>query len=162
MSSAKKASSKSSSKQRVRVTNKGVEAQRFSTVPLSQLRREADPSKVLPSASPAASSSQQLKNVLAEGGHADGGFDPIVSDATFSIVASSSYWPPPTLEALQKSSGVEVKGDGFDDYDRRDEEAAARKEKASEMKKKGELQHPRGKQRKNVVEKLDDSGSDSE
>lgn len=92
-------------------------------------------------------------------------FDPIAVDSAFVIVNPSSYWPPPTLASLREAagfSGEAVVEDGFDMYDRRDEERQAKKEKMAALKKKGELHHPRGKERKNTVETLDDSSSEAE
>lgn len=90
-----------------------------------------------------------------------GGFDPIPQDPTFVIVPHSTYWPPPTLQALREKTGFTA-SEELDLYDRREEEATAKKEKAVLMKKKGELQHPRGKGPKNTVERLEASDSSSE
>lgn len=89
------------------------------------------------------------------------GFDPIPQDPTFVIVPHSTYWPPPTLQALREKTGV-TGSEELDLYDRREEEATAKKEKAALMKKKGELQHPRGKGPKNTIERLESSDSSSE
>lgn len=152
-------------RQRVRMTNKGLEAQQFSTVRPSHLSGAAS----LP-ANSATSNPQQLQNILTEhkstaasaSSSASAVFDPITNDSTFVVVERSAYWPPPSLEELQESTGVKISGDGFDTYDRREEEAVPRKEKTAAMKIKGELQHPRGKPRINKIEKLDTSSDDED
>jgi len=79
----------------------------------------------------------------------------------FVIVQNSSYWPPPTLAELQRSSGVELAdGDGFDQYDRRDDDQQAKRERTAVVK--GELNHPRGKARANTITKLEDSSNDDD
>lgn len=158
-------------RQRVRPTNKGLEAMQFSTVRPSSLAH-AD---ALPATSSAASP-RLLQHLMSDSSQRSPAptsksetFDPIQNDPVLVVVPNSTYWPPPSLEELQERSGVKVSGsDGLDLYDRREEEAEAKRAKAAAMKeerRKGELQHPRGKPRKNVVEKLDSSscsGDDDE
>ena len=81
-------------------------------------------------------------------GSSDAAFDPIPNDPMFSVVENSKYWPPMSLEELQKSSGITLAADGMDLYDRREDDANAKKEKVAKMK--GEVNHPRGKATKNV------------
>lgn len=65
------------------------------------------------------------------------------------------------MAELQKTTGIDVAGvDGFDSYDRRADDAAARK--ASTQIIKGELNHPRGKPRKNTIVRLSDSSDDGD
>ncbi|KPA77821.1 hypothetical protein ABB37_06638 [Leptomonas pyrrhocoris] len=147
--------------QRVRVTNKALESRQFSTVRLPRTNEVAaqkvdvqsmfrelatDPSRLTSGNSGAAVAAPSSS------------FDPIVNDAMFSVVAHSQYWPPPSLEALHAKTGQDH-GDGFDSYDRREDDKRARKERAKVIK--GEINHPRGKTRQNTIVKLSDSsGSD--
>lgn len=137
---------KKKTQQRVRITNKGLEAQRFSTVRM-------------PAKSEAVSSASQMhapeKSIA---------FDPIPQDGMFNIVESSSYWPPEPLESLLGSGSgsgdaTQLSADGMDMYDRRADDADAKKEKmkvAKQIKLAGELSHPRGKGTKNVKVNLGD------
>lgn len=144
--------------QRVRLTNKTLEGRQFSSVRLPRTS-EVPAQKINVDAmyedlahQPAATTSS-----FTDGGAAT--FDPIPSDSMFYIVSNSKYWPPPSLEELQQSTGIAVLGtDGFDAYDRRADDTSARQERAKVVK--GELNHPRGKARKSTVTKLDDSSDD--
>lgn len=141
--------------QRIRPTNKSLEAQRFSSIKMPRS------SELLSTSSAAASKKQQQIHeedlVQKQGGapsSADAAFDPIPNDPMFSIVENSKYWPPMSLEELQKSSGMTLAADGMDLYDRREDDANAKKEKVAKMK--GEVNHPRGKATKNVKVSFDD------
>eukprot|EP00796_Vickermania_ingenoplastis_P007034 gene7034-4987_t len=128
-------------RQRVRLTNKGAESQQFSTVRPSALKGGG----TIPASYAATTNAQQLRNIHSEreGGAAAplssssatpgaAAFDPIRNDPVLVVVEKSSYWPPPTLEELQQRTGIKLgsgNDDGFDLYDRREEEAEARKEK---------------------------------
>ncbi|CAG9572077.1 conserved hypothetical protein [Leishmania major strain Friedlin] len=157
--------------QRVRVTNKALESRQFSTVRLPRTSEvpaqkmdvhsmyqevacgssgdtaAASASKSASAASPTASSPSSS------------GFDPIANDAMFTIVTKSKYWPPPSLEELHAKTGHDH-GDGFDSYDRREDDKEARKERVKVVK--GEVNHPRGKPRQNTVIQLSDSSSSSD
>jgi hypothetical protein len=150
--------------QRVRVTNKALESRQFSTVRLPRTNevpaqkvdvqsmfQELDSTR--PTTSPNASVTHS--NTAAA---VPSSFDPIVNDPMFSIVAKSKYWPPPSLEELHAKTGHDH-GDGFDSYDRREDDKKARKERAKVIK--GEINHPRGKARQNTIVRLSDSDSDS-
>lgn len=153
-------------RQRTHTTNRSVEAQQFSSVRLPR-SSEVQPQKVNVDAMHADVSGgggygiRPTPSSSPAGGGAAAVFDPIPNDPMFYPVEGSRYWPPPSLEALQKATGVSVVGtDGFDSYDRRADDETARKEKAKVVK--GELNHPRGKARKNVIVKLSNSDSDDE
>eukprot|EP00796_Vickermania_ingenoplastis_P007029 gene7029-4985_t len=151
-------------------------SQQFSTVRPSALKGGG----TIPASYAATTNAQQLRNIHSEreGGAAAAlssssatpgaaAFDPIRNDPVLVVVEKSSYWPPPTLEELQQRTGIKLgsgNDDGFDLYDRREEEAEARKEKQllAAHKRKGELQHPRGRPPRNTVEKLDSSSSSSD
>ncbi|GET87396.1 hypothetical protein, conserved [Leishmania tarentolae] len=154
--------------QRVRVTNKALESRQFSTVRLPRTS-EVPAQKVdvhsmyqeLACASsggtPAASASKSTGAVSSASlAHSSSGFDPIANDAMFAIVTNSTYWPPPSLEELHAKTGHDH-GDGFDSYDRREDDKKARKERVKVMK--GEVNHPRGKPRQNTIIQLSDSTS---
>lgn len=130
-------------KQRIRPTNKSLESQRFSSVKM-------------PKGNEVTGVNAHIHEVdkLTSSGMA---FDPIPNDGMFTVVENSKYWPPPSLEELQQSSGIAtLAGDGMDMYDRREDDAAAKKEKIKILKVMGEVNHPRGKGAKNVKVKLDD------
>lgn len=171
-------------RQRTRLTNKGMEGLQFSTLRPSHIAR----GETLPASPIGITSKEQLQTLVhspssstsspsgdagqdrsrttlpsgsaAVPSTAAEGFDPILQDPTFVVVSQSLYWPPPTLAELKEKTGISASED-LDLYDRREEEAAAKKEKTELMKKKGELQHPRGKPPKNRVERLDDSSCSS-
>lgn len=120
--------------QRIRQTNKSQEAKRFSSVKMPQ-KSEIEQKSLMHSADPAA-------------------FDPIPGDGMFNVVENSKYWPPPSLEEVMKLSGKTADlADGMDLYDRRDDEAKAKKQHAAKIK--GELNHPRGKEPKNKKVRLE-------
>ncbi|KAG5508745.1 hypothetical protein JKF63_05243 [Porcisia hertigi] len=157
--------------QRVRVTNKALESRQFSTVRLPR-KSEVPAQKVDvkslyqelaggPSHGSVAAAATGNSAVVAAAAASpsSSGFDPIAHDPMFIIVAKSKYWPPPSLEELHAKTGHDH-GDGFDSYDRRDDDKLARKERAKVIK--GEINHPRGKPRKNNVVKLSDSNSDND
>ncbi|RNF19288.1 uncharacterized protein Tco025E_04223 [Trypanosoma conorhini] len=138
-------------KQRVRVTNRAREARQFSTV---RLPRRAE-------VQAAAADVERMHEDRGGGGGHGGGqtsappaFDPIPADPLFVVVAASKHWPPPSLEELQAASGAPI-SDGFDAYDRREDDREARKERVKVVR--GELNHPRGKPRQNTLVRLDDS-----
>lgn len=116
------------------------------------------------SASPSASHSGKLPSSSAANRAASGAFfefDPIPNDPMFVIVEQSQYWPPPTLQELEEQTGVSVVGtDGFDAYDRREDDKKARQERVKRVP--GELHHPRGKPRQNVIVQFDDDDDDEE
>lgn len=88
-------------------------------------------------------------------------FDPIPNDPMFEPVLQSSYWPPPKLSALESSTGISVVGtDGFDSYDRRADDKLASRSSSNIVK--GELNHPRGKERRNTIIKLDSDESEQD
>nr|CCC92322.1 conserved hypothetical protein [Trypanosoma congolense IL3000] len=161
-------------KQRVRMTNKAVEGLRFSTVRMpakSETQRQtADIDRLLSERHSKSDGIEErggravVERAAAvdpkEGLSSSSVFDPISSDPMFIVVEKSKYWPPPTLQELHASKGVEMSGDGFDPYDRRQDDQQARKERAKVVR--GELNHPRGKPRKNMLVSLESSGSDAE
>lgn len=164
----KQQSAKAKKPQRVRVTNKALESRQFSTVRLPrtnevpaqkvdvqsmfrELSSESrDPARV--------AATSTTGTTLPSAVQPSSSFDPIVNDPMFSIVANSKYWPPPSLEELHAKTGHDH-GDGFDNYDRREDDKQARKERTKVIK--GEINHPRGKPRQNKIVKLSDS-SDSD
>ncbi|RNF01990.1 hypothetical protein TraAM80_06652 [Trypanosoma rangeli] len=152
-------------KQRVRVTNRALEARQFSTVRLPR-RAEAQVPQV--------DVERMYDDRGREGGDSgakrgdgNGGeqasvpsvFDPIPADPLFVVIVKSKYWPPPPLEELQ-ARGEGAISDGFDAYDRREDDSAARKERVKVVR--GELNHPRGKPRQNTLVQLDDSEDDGD
>ncbi|KEG11097.1 hypothetical protein DQ04_02981020 [Trypanosoma grayi] len=154
-------------KQRVRVTNKALEARQFSTVRLPRKSEvhapQVDVARIYEDraqrgsgsgSGPKDPSSGSGNNAADTGQTSSLAFDPIPKDPMFVVVAKSKYWPPPPLAELQASSGVPV-SDGFDTYDRREDDKQARKEHTKMVR--GELNHPRGKPRQNTLVKLDDS-----
>lgn len=172
-------------RQRTRINKKGLEGLQFSTVRPSQLTRE----DALPSTSGGITSAEQLKALMETSppfsrgkermihgssgvagvpsssstmstSAAGGGFDPIPQDVVFVVVQQSAYWPPPSLAELREKTGISA-SEELDLYDRREEEAVAKKEKTEQMKKKGELQHPRGKAPKNNIERFHSDNSSS-
>lgn len=170
--------------QRVRVTNKALESRQFSTVRLPRSSEvpaqkvdvqamyqelegkrgagagHAAASRSSNSAAAAAASPSSSSIPAAAAAAAGTAFDPIVNDAMFTILTRSKYWPPPSLEELHASTGHDH-GDGFDAYDRREDDKQARKERVKVVK--GEINHPRGKARQNTIVKLEDSdGSGSD
>ncbi|KPI89307.1 hypothetical protein ABL78_1536 [Leptomonas seymouri] len=157
----KQQSAKKRKPQRVRVTNKTLESRQFSTVRLPRTN-EVPVQKV-----DVQSMFQELDidatrnttyNSAAAATAPSSSFDPIANDPMFSVVANSKYWPPPSLEELHAKMGQDH-GDGFDSYDRREDDKRARKERTKVIK--GEINHPRGKVRQNKIVKLPDS-SDSD
>lgn len=147
----------------MRVTNKALESRQFSTARLPRTS-EVPAQKVdvhsmyqelgcRSSGGTTAASSSKLASAAYSSG-----FDPVSSDAMFTIVAKSKYWPPPSLEELHAKTGHDH-GDGFDSYDRREDDKKARKERVKVAK--GEVNHPRGKPRQNTVIHLSDSSSSS-
>lgn len=167
-------SAKKKKPQRVRVTNKALEGRQFSTVRLPRTNevpaqkvdvqamfQELDsdhtrrPQNTTAAAAAAAAASHASVQAAAP---SSSNFDPIVNDPMFSVVAHSQFWPPPSLEELHARTGHDH-GDGFDSYDRREDDKQARKERAKVIK--GEINHPRGKARLNTIVKLADS-SDSD
>ena len=112
--------------QRVRTTNRAKEAKQFSSVRLPR-RSEMPMTNVTMHSTPTLD------------------FDPIPSDSMFSIVANSKYWPPVPLEELRGSWGA-LNADGMDLFDRREDEARGCREKIAKIS--GEVNHPRGKARK--------------
>lgn len=172
-------SAKKKKPQRVRVTNKALESRQFSTVRLprtnevpaqkvdvqslfqeldgDRVRRPQPPSSVANSSTGSgAATTTATTNTT---GAASSSFDPIVNDPMFSIVTNSQYWPPPSLEELHAKTGHDH-GDGFDSYDRREDDKQARKERTKVIK--GEINHPRGKARQNTIVKLEDSSASDE
>ncbi|KAG5481965.1 hypothetical protein LSCM1_05677 [Leishmania martiniquensis] len=153
--------------QRVRVTNKALESRQFSTVRLPRA------SEVPVQKADVKGMYQQLESgrcggdAAASAGAASAaasppfssGFDPIVNDPMFVIVSHSKHWPPPSLEELQAQTGHDH-GDGFDSYDRREDDKRARRERVRVVK--GEVNHPRGKPRQNTIVQLSDSSSSSD
>ena len=136
-------------KQRVRQTNKSIEAQRFTTVKLPRSSEVNAPSRI-----------HEVDANSGAQGTAAGGFDPIPNDGMFTIPTTSQYWPPPPLEALLQeynaaaraagdNSVTELSTEGMDMYDRRADDAAAKAAKLKIVKVAGEVVHPRGKQAKN-------------
>uniref|UniRef100_A0A7S1M5M6 Uncharacterized protein n=1 Tax=Neobodo designis TaxID=312471 RepID=A0A7S1M5M6_NEODS len=79
------------------------------------------------------------------------GFDPIPGDATFTIVENSRYWPP---KPLDKATLAKAGAGAMDQFDRRDDEAAAKRAKVKAAA--GEIRHPRGRQPKNAKVTFDD------
>jgi hypothetical protein len=78
-------------------------------------------------------------------------FDPIPSDATFTIVENSTYWPPAPLSAAM----LALAGAGaMDPFDRRDDEAVAKRQKIKAAA--GEVRHPRGRAPTNTKVSFDD------
>ncbi|AYU77621.1 hypothetical protein conserved [Leishmania donovani] len=153
--------------QRVRVTNKALESRQFSTVRLPRTSevpaQKADVHSMYQelacgsSGGTAAASSKSASAASAAASPpSSSGFDPIANDAMFTIVTKSKYWPPPSLEELHAKTGHDH-GDGFDSYDRREDDKKARKERVKVVK--GEVNHPRGKPRQNTVIQLSDSSS---
>lgn len=172
--------------QRTRVTKKALESQQFSSVRLPRgnegpaqkvdlqaMYRDVDPTQEMPPATTASSSAtaDTATPIIMRGSSGASlngmtsstsnsttcGFDPIQNDAMFIVVKHSKYWPPPSIEDLHKKTGNDH-GDGFDAYDRRDDDSNARSERSKVVK--GELNHPRGKPRKNTIVKLDNDSSD--
>lgn len=157
----------------MRVTNKALESRQFSTVRLPRTH-EAPTQKVdvqsmfvelgegsaVPSHNTAATTANTAPATAAAAAAApsSSSFDPIVNDPMFSIVATSLYWPPPSLEEVHARTGRDI-GDGFDSYDRREDDKQARKDRAKVIK--GEINHPRGKVRQNTIVKLADSSDSS-
>ncbi|EKF27463.1 hypothetical protein MOQ_008814 [Trypanosoma cruzi marinkellei] len=158
---------KQATKQRVRVTNKALEARQFSTVRLPRKaevqvpqvdvermyedhdrgNRRGDEKRGDAGGDVAARESVPLN------------FDPIPNDPLFVVVAKSKYWPPPPLEELRAANGAPI-DDGFDAYDRREDDRAARRERVKVVH--GELNHPRGKPRQNTILNLDDSDEEKD
>ncbi|AAZ13331.1 uncharacterized protein TEOVI_000802800 [Trypanosoma equiperdum] len=167
---------KQAKKQRIRMTNKAVEGLRFSTVRMpakSEVQKQqTDISRLISDHEDKRSGDSTRENGEegARGRSSGNGrtrqvgsaaFDPIPNDPMFFIVEKSKYWPPPSLEDLHKSVGVEMSGDGFDPYDRREDDEQARQARTKIVR--GELNHPRGKPRKNTLVKLESSsGSDTD
>ncbi|EPY26122.1 hypothetical protein STCU_00176 [Strigomonas culicis] len=147
-------------KQRVRVTNKALEARQFSSVRLPQ-KSEVAAVKVNVDAMYRAQ--EPNSSVPAAPAPASGGatFDPIPNDPMFYAVENSQYWPPPTVAELQERTGVAAaSADGFDTYDRRDDEKRARQARQKIVK--GELNHPRGKPRQNRIVVYESSSDEDE
>ncbi|CAD2212683.1 hypothetical protein, conserved [Angomonas deanei] len=85
-------------------------------------------------------------------------FDPIPNDPMFYVVENSKYWPPPSLQELHQTTGIVAENDGFDSYDRREDESNAKKERVKIVK--GVLNHPRGKPPQNERKTFDSSDDD--
>lgn len=150
---------------RVRTTQRSMEAKQFSSVKLPR-KSEMDASThktihlhdqegtTTPSAGGGASSSMV--------------FDPIPNDGMFMIPEESEYWPPPPLEDLAaayakeqatvpgpngqlrseediRKAAVGMSADGMDLFDRRADDKQSQKDAKKIIKQKGELSHPRGK-----------------
>ncbi|KAG5482495.1 hypothetical protein CUR178_05635 [Leishmania enriettii] len=157
--------------QRVRVTNKALESRQFSTiriprsseVPAQKADIKGMYQELEGRRSGGTSAASAAKEVGATSDASSpsfsSGFDPIVSDPMFMIVIKSRYWPPPSLEELHAQTGHDH-GDGFDSYDRREDDRRARKERVKVAK--GEINHPRGKPRQNTIIELSDSSSSSD
>ncbi|ORC89949.1 uncharacterized protein TM35_000102170 [Trypanosoma theileri] len=166
-------------KQRVRVTNKALEARQFSTVRMPKTS-EVQTSKVdvarmfedrdagSVATARVQSNNNTNDNSTTHNNNNNNGnaahpssqaFDPIPNDPMFVVVAKSKYWPPPTLEELHAETGAEIT-DGFDTYDRREDDKQSRQERTKIVR--GELNHPRGKPRQNTLVKLDDDSDDAE
>jgi hypothetical protein len=79
------------------------------------------------------------------------GFDPIPHDSTFVVLESSVNWPPKPLSAAQLAL---LGSGGLDQYDRRDDELVAKKQRMRAVA--GEISHPRGVAPRNVKLSLDD------
>lgn len=144
--SEKKAAAK---KQRVRPTNKSIESQRFTTVKLPKSSEVVAQSKI-----------HELDQ---RSGNASSAFDPIPNDGMFVVVENSQYWPPPSVEDVMRSVSdgqLEVGNDGMDMYDRRADDAAAKAAKLKVVKTIGEVNHPRGKARKNAAIQFNDNDDD--
>ncbi|CCW71710.1 unnamed protein product [Phytomonas sp. Hart1] len=141
--------------QRIRLTNKALESQQFSTL---RLPRKGE--SVVPKVNVDA-----IFADLGEGGSggakaANFAFDPIPDDGMFDVVEKSAYWPPPSLAALVASTGIAVEGgDGFDSYNRLEDDAQGRERVEKVKKIVGELNHPRGKPRQNKILKLEPSSA---
>jgi hypothetical protein len=84
-------------------------------------------------------------------------FDPIPNDPTFLEIHDSKLWPPPPLDAATLALAG---AGGLDQYDRRDDEAAARKQRVKAMA--GEVSHPRGRVPKNAKQTFEDSDDPDE
>ncbi|KAK7197689.1 hypothetical protein NESM_000720700 [Novymonas esmeraldas] len=147
--------------QRVRVTNKALESRQFSSVRLPRTS-EVPAQKVDVDAmysELAAGHGTAAAAAAASPSSSAAVFDPIVGDSMFTIVARSKYWPPPSLEVVHAATGHDH-GDGFDAYDRRDDDRQARAERVKMVR--GEVNHPRGKPRKNTIVALTDSDDDDD
>ncbi|CCW64983.1 unnamed protein product [Phytomonas sp. EM1] len=134
---------------RVRMTNKALESQQFSTL------RTPRRSEVAPQTVNVAEMFDDARRASAPT------FDPIPADTMFDIVTESAFWPPPSLKSLEEKTGIAVAGgDGFDTFNRQEDDARARRENREREKVVlGELHHPRGKPRRNAIIKLDDSSA---
>ena len=132
-------------RKRTRETTASLEAKQFTTlrtVPAS----EAVSAARKPQFEPAASKGSSLD------------FDPVKTDPMFTIVENSKYWPPPSVDEVLKARGMKSAGrgetlnaDGMDTYDRRADNAKARKQRVP-----GELRRPRGLTTKNSKVVFDD------
>ncbi|RNC43354.1 hypothetical protein TcCL_NonESM06981 [Trypanosoma cruzi] len=161
---------KQATKQRVRVTNKALEARQFSTVRLPRKAEmqapQVDVERMYEDHDRGYRRGDEKRG---DGGGDAGGvnaqksvpliFDPIPNDPLFVVVAKSKYWPPPPLEELRAANGAPIE-DGFDAYDRREDDRAARRERVRVVR--GELNHPRGKPRQNTIVKLNDSDEEKD
>ncbi|AIN96918.1 hypothetical protein LPMP_160440 [Leishmania panamensis] len=164
----RKKATKKKKPSRVRVTNKALESRQFSTVRLPRTSEVPAPrvdvnsmyKELACGCSDGTAPASARRSVSAASAAASPSsslvFDPIVSDPMFTIVAKSKYWPPPLLEELHAKTGHDH-GDGFDSYDRREDDRQARKERVRAIK--GEVNHPRGKPRQNTIVKLSDGSS---
>ncbi|KAG8343332.1 hypothetical protein ERJ75_001231800 [Trypanosoma vivax] len=168
------AAKKQVKKQRVRLTNKAAEALRFSTIrvpakgdarpkstDIERVFEERAASGVPNVGDAGVKDRQQSGRGVGEGERlsSSNAFDPIASDPMFVIVHKSKYWPPPSLDELYASAGVEkMAGDGFDSYDRREDDQLARRKHTKIVR--GELNHPRGKPRQNTLLKLETSSDE--
>ena len=121
---------------RVRTTKRSLEAKQFSSIPM-----------------PKSDEVQGANAHIHEKVQPGSTFDPIPNDPMFTVVTNSKYWPPPPLADLGTLEGENLAG-GMDLYDRRADEAAAKKAKVARVE--GELNHPRGKTAKNVKVSFDE------
>jgi hypothetical protein len=125
---------------RVRATKRSLEAKQFSSIPL-------------PRTSEVTGANAHIHEVVAAPSSGAAVFDPIPNDGMFFIVANSKHWPPPPLADLGALDGNNMAG-GMDLYDRRADEAHAKKAKVARIE--GEVNHPRGKATKNTKVAFDD------
>ena len=124
---------------RIRTTNKALDAQRFSSVKVPR-SAEVQPSKTLApelraGAGGRAAEAQSRKSQDLAGKKPAEAFDPIPNDGTFIVVEESKYWPPPAMSPEQ------LKACGMDLFDRREDEHIAKRDR---LKAAGELRHPKG------------------
>ncbi len=140
------AAKKKPANNRVRATKRSLEAKQFSSV-------------ALPRASEVTGANAHIHDAAVAGGAASSSslsaaFDPIPNDAMFFIVAASKHWPPPSLAEMSVALDGDNMAGGMDLYDRRADEAEAKKAKIARVE--GEVNHPRGKVTKNSKVSFDD------